>query len=180
MTKPIGDVTNVWSVAGDVPTLNQSTSGTAAGLTGTPAITVAGVTCSSVTNSGVAANKRVTAHAGTALTSTDFAASAGWGTTPTITVVQGTDQAGSVTITAKATVGASPTLTLTFHDLTWTQVPVVVCSRTDTAAATGAPTASVTNQWHVTSVTATTVIFTFVGTPVANSTYGLTWVAMGT
>lgn len=162
------------------PTLNQNTTGTAGGITGAPAITVAVVTCSGVTNSGISANKRVTVHAGTALASTDFAASSGWGTSPTITVNRGTDQAASVSITAKATVAANPTLTLTFHDGTWTQVPVVVACRGDITAATGTPSASVSNEWAVTSTTATAVIFTFNGTPVANSSYTLNFIAMGT
>jgi len=162
------------------PTLNQSTTGTAGGLTGTPAVTVAGVTCSSITNSGVSANKRVTAHAGTVPTSSSFALSAGWGTTPTLTIVGGTDQACAITIVAKATVGASPTVTYTFKDGTWTNAPIVVCDRTDVSAAAAAPGATVTNQWATTSVSATAVTFTFNGTPVANNTYGLAWVAMGT
>jgi len=162
------------------PTLNQNTTGTAGGLTGTPAITVAGITCSSITNSGVSANKRITAHAGTVPTSTSFALSSGWGTSPTLTIVEGTDQACQITIVAKATVGASPTVTYTFKDGTWTQVPIVVCNRTDASAAAAAPGATVTNQWVVTSLSATAVTFTFNGTPVANNTYGLAWIAMGT
>jgi hypothetical protein len=155
-------------------TLSQNTSGTSAGLTGTPAITVGAVTA------GVVTAKRYNAHAGTALVAGDFAVSSGWGTSPTITVLRGTDQAAAITVTAKATVGASPTITLTFHDGTWTTVPVIVVSRQDVVAAAAAPGATVTNQWVVTSVSATAVVFTFNGTPVANSTYGLSFIAMGT
>jgi len=151
------------------------------GSTGTGAVVLAvSPTLTGTLTASLISNKRIAAHAGTALIAGDFAASSGWGTSPVISVIQGTDQAGSVTIQAKATTGANPTLTLTFHDGTWTQVPVVVCSRTDTVAATGSPSTTVTNQWHVTSVTATTAVFTFVGQPVANSTYGLTFITMGT
>jgi hypothetical protein len=155
-------------------TLSQNTSGTSAGLTGTPAITVGAVTA------GVVTAKRYNAHAGTALAASDYAASSGWGTSPTKTAVGGTDQGATFTITAKATVSASPTITLTFHDGTWTTVPVIVVSRQDVVAAAAAPGATVTNQWVVTSVSATAVVFTFNGTPVANNTYGLSFIAMGT
>jgi len=162
------------------PVLNQNTTGTAGGLTGTPAITVGAITSASETCSGVVQAKRMTAHGGTVPTSTSFALSAGWGTTPTLTIVGGTDQACAITIVAKATVGASPTVTYTFKDGTWTNAPIVVCDRTDVSAAAAAPGATVTNQWATTSVSATAVTFTFNGTPVANNTYGLAWVAMGT
>lgn len=124
--------------------------------------------------------KRYDSHVGTALVAGDFAASANWGTSPVIAVVGGTDQAASLTIQAKATTGAAPTLTLTFKDGTWTNVPIVVAQRTDVVAATAAPDATVTNQWVVTSVTATAVVFTFNGTPVANSIYGLAFEVFGT
>jgi hypothetical protein len=94
--------------------------------------------------------------------------------------VRGTDQGAVFTITAKATTGSTPTITLTFRDGTWTTVPVIVVSRQDVVAAAAAPGATVTNQWVVTSVSATAVVFTFNGTPVANSTYGLSFIAMGT
>jgi hypothetical protein len=149
---------------GQIPTLNQNTSGTSAGLSGTPTISV----------------KRVNAHGGTVPTSSSLVASSGWGTSPVITIVGGTDQGLSFTIQAKATVGANPTITYTFKDGTWTTVPVVVACRTDINAATGAPTASVNNDWAVTSVTATAVVFTFNGTPVANTTYGCAFITMGT
>ena len=174
-------------VSADIPANAANTSGSsasctgnAAGLTGTPSITVAGITSSSETCSGLVQAKRLSAHGGTALAASDYAASSGWGTSPTKTAVVGTDQGATFTITAKATVGASPTITLTFHDGTWTQTPVVVVSRQDVVAAAAAPGATVTNQWVVTSVSATSVVFTFNGTPVANNTYGLSFIAMGT
>jgi hypothetical protein len=94
--------------------------------------------------------------------------------------VRGTDQGAVFTITAKTTTGSTPTITLTFHDGTWTTVPVIVVCRTEVVAATAAPGAAITNQWVVTSVSATQVVFTFNGTPVANTTYGLSFITMGT
>lgn len=148
---------------------NSATATVASGLTGTPAITV-----------GVVSAQRFNAHGGTALASGNIALSSGWGTSPTLTINRGTDQGASVQITAKATVAANPTVTVTFANGTWTTAPVVVACRTDTTAATGAPSASVSNQWAVTSVTATAVTLTFNGTPVANSSYGLSFICMGT
>jgi len=116
---------------------------------------------------------------GTALATSDFVLSAGWGTSPVLTVVGGNDQCASITIQAKATVGANPTVTLTFKNGTWTNAPIVVCGRTELSAATGAPAAAVSNEWVPTTVSATQVVFTFNGTPVANSTYGLSFICMG-
>jgi hypothetical protein len=116
---------------------------------------------------------RVAGNQGTALVTGDFVASAGWGTAPTLTMVGGTDQAASLTIQAKATTGANPTLTLTFKDGTWGTAPIVTCVRTDNAVA---PT---TAYWAVTSVSATQIVFTFVGTPTATNTYGLAFTCMG-
>jgi hypothetical protein len=124
--------------------------------------------------------KRVAAHAGTALAITDFVASGGWGTSPTLVMVGGTDQAASLNITAKVTTGANPTLTLTFKDGTWTTAPIVVTSRNDIVASTAAPSTLITNEWAVTSVTATQAVFTFIGTPVANNVYNLTFICIGT
>lgn len=100
----------------------------------------------------------------------DYAASAGWGTSPTITPLA-RDTGGRVSVTAKATPGANPTLTLTFKDGTWTTAPAVTCSRGDALATAG--------YWSLTTVSATAVIFTFVGTPVADEVYVLDFVAMG-
>lgn len=135
---------------------------------------------SNITASGTVTAKRLTTHSGTALVSGNIALSAGWGTSPTLAINRGTDQAASIQITAKATVGANPTVIVTFADGTFTQIPVVVACRTDVVGANSTPTAAITNQWAVTTVTATAVTFTFVGTPVANSVYGLAWIALGT
>lgn len=133
-----------------------------------------------LTTSGLVKTQRFSANLGTVLVATDYAASAGWGTTPTKTAVSGTDTAATFTIVAKASVGANPTITLTFHDGTWTNPPVVVVSQFGLQTAAGAPSTTVSNDWMVTSVSATQVVFTYNGTPVANNTYGFSFVAIGT
>lgn len=104
---------------------------------------------------------------GTALATTDYALSAGWGTSPS-KAVAGTDTAGRVSITAAATTSANPTVTLTFKGGTFTTIPVVVATRGDIATPT-------TGWWAVTGTTATTATFTFVGTPTAGNVYILNW-----
>ncbi len=116
---------------------------------------------------------------GTALAITDIVLSSGWGTSP-VKAITGSDAAGTVTITAKATVGASPTITLTFKDGTWTTIPVVLVDRTDVSAATAAPGVAVTNRFVVTSVSATQMVITFNGTPVANNVYSFSFICIGT
>jgi hypothetical protein len=159
MAKPLGDVTTVPTAHADLT-----------GMLPTAAVPVLTVVSA----------QRYNSHAGTVLVTADYALSSGWGTSPTFTAVRGTDQAAAFTITAKATVGANPTITLTFHDGTWTNAPIVVCGRTEIVAATGSPSTSVSNEFVPTSVTATQIVFTFNGTPVANSTYGCSFICMGT
>ena len=131
-------------------------------------------------NTGQESARRFDAHQGTTLVTTDYVLSAGWGTTPTFAAVRGTDNGATFTIVAKATVGANPTVTLTFKNGAWVNgAPIVVCGRTDVTAATGAPAAAVANEFVPTTVSTTQIIFTFNGTPVANSTYGCSFICMG-
>lgn len=108
---------------------------------------------------------------GTALAITDYAVSAGWGTTPT-KAITGTDMGGRITITAKATTAANPTVALTFKDGTFTTVPALAYGRGDAVAPT-------TCFWALTTITATVATWTFVGTPTANNVYVLDWVVLG-
>lgn len=101
------------------------------------------------------------------LSSSNFVASANFGTSPTVAVV-GSQNAFSVTITAQATTGASPTLTLTFP-APYLAAPQMVCSRGDSLSDTG--------YWAVTSTSTTGAVFTFIGTPTATHTYVLNAVA---
>ena len=115
--------------------------------------------------------KRMKASQGTALGAGDFALSAGWGTTATVTAVTGTDQGWQITVTSSGTgQAASPTVTLTFKDGTWTNAPICVSKM---VGGTGA----VTQLTE--SPAATTNTLTFQGTPVAASTYILASVCMG-
>ena len=93
-----GNGTNVVMAAisaSDVPTLNQNTSGTAAGLTGTPSITVATVSATTLTG------------AGSGITSLNMG-NAGSGT---LAVARGGTGVTSSTGTGSVVLSASPTLT---------------------------------------------------------------------
>lgn len=115
---------------------------------------------------------RYTGH-GTAHVAGDYALSAGWGTTATVSAVSAKDTGGRVTIASAGTgQGANPTVTLTWKDGTWTTAPAVVVAR-------GEHVAPATATWESTTPGATTVVFTFLGTPVAGSSYILDFVAMG-
>jgi hypothetical protein len=65
---------------------------------------------------------------------------------------------------------ANPTVTLTFHDGTWFAAPFAVVGRNDPNSPAGAPT------W---SITPTTLVITFHGTPVAGSSYTFAWMVIG-
>lgn len=103
----------------------------------------------------------------------DWALSAGWGATATAVVASGcTDNRFRVTITANgAGIAANPTATLTFKDGTFTNAPFAsVGFSGGTGVISPAPT------W---TTTATTLVITFVGTPVAGSTYIVEGVLLG-
>jgi len=112
---------------------------------------------------------------GKALSAGDFVLSAGFGTTATVSnVVAGsTDMAGEITITSAGTGQAlNPTCTLTFADgafrnengAPWT--PLALLSRNGGAQLT-------VDFSYV--ATATGLVLTFPGTPVAAQTYTLGW-----
>lgn len=110
---------------------------------------------------------------GTAQAASDYALSAGWGATGSV-ILGGAffDMAAQVTVAAAgAGTAANPTVTLTYKDGTWATQPTVVVCRTDTLATAG--------YWVVSGGSATTCVFTFVGTPVAGETYGFNYLAMG-
>lgn len=104
---------------------------------------------------------RVSDHNGTALVAGDFALSASWGSTATKTVNRGVDGAFSFTVTEGGTgQAANPTVTLTFHDGSWINVPVSTCNLDAATTDTFAPVAV--------KDTATTLIVTYIGTPATN------------
>lgn len=113
------------------------------------------------------------AGTGTAHVAGDYALSAGWGTTATVSAVSAKDTSGRVTVSSAGTgQTANPTVTLTFKDGTWTTIPNLVAARGELNSPAG-------SDWMITSVTATQVVFTFQGTPVAGTTYVLCFMAMG-
>jgi hypothetical protein len=115
--------------------------------------------------------RRVRATIGTALVAGDIALSAGWGSTASVSAISGTDQRFRFTVTSAGTgQAANPTATLTFKDGTWTTAPYAVCSRN------GGNQPAVLPTW---TTTATTLVLTFPGTPVAAETYKEECVVMG-
>ncbi len=120
---------------------------------------------------GFFAFARLRSTLGTALVAGDFALSAGWGTTASVSAVSGTDQRFRITVTSAGTgQGANPTITLTFKDGTWTAAPFVAFTRN------GGSQLSITQDW---TTTATTLVVTWRGTPVAAETYTFETVVMG-
>lgn len=120
-----------------------------------------------VTDTGVTQIKRLRFTQATAYSAADtaIALSAGWGTTATVSAASGVDEALTFTVNSSGTgQGASPTITITFKDGTFTNPPVVVVVRNDATSPVGAPPHTVTS-------TATTATITFSGTPVAGSSY---------
>lgn len=116
---------------------------------------------------------RRASYKGTALTTGDFSASAGWGSTASVSAATGDDVHGTVTIaSAGSGQGASPTVTLTFKNGTWTAAPVCVTSTVPGAAAQ-------TVNWTANEAAAS-VVFTFNNTPSAGSSYAVKWLCLGT
>ncbi len=100
---------------------------------------------------------------GTAVATTDWALTAGWGAGATISAVTGNDSRGTVTVTTSIadTPALNPTITLTFKDGTWTSAPFAVANMN--TASTGLLGAASS------STTATTLVIQFDGTPTALS-----------
>ena len=121
---------------------------------------------------GVAAC-RLWADLGTTLVNGDFALSAGWGTTATAVVASNAKgMRGQVTVTSSGTgQAASPTITLTFPEGTWTTAPEPMVVRN------GGTGVGVTGFTF--AATATTLVITAVGTPIAAETYIFRWMLMG-
>jgi hypothetical protein len=119
-----------------------------------------------LTGTGDTQVKRIKANQATALVSGDFAASVGWGSTAAFSAISGTDAAFTFTITANGTsIAANPTITLTFHDGTWTNTPIIVVSRGDGSS-------PLTGFWITQAgSSATQAILQFIGTPLAASSY---------
>lgn len=109
--------------------------------------------------------QRFRASQATALVAGDFVLSAGWGNTASVGSLRGTDQFHEIVITSAGTgQGASPTVTMTYKDGTWTTAPVVGVDRQDFGS-------QATVTFTVTTQSATQYVLTFNGTPVAGDTY---------
>lgn len=122
-------------------------------------------------NSSTVRLRRMFVDLATALVAGDFALSAGWGTTAAVSGVQGYDQAWQITVTANGTgIAASPTITLTFKDGTWTNSPICVAQMVGGSGA-------ITQLTQV--ITPTVDTLTFQGTPGAGLTYVITGMAVG-
>lgn len=110
---------------------------------------------------------------GTAVITGDFALSAGWGTTASVSAIQtgSRDTRGRITVTSSGTgQAANPTIVLTFHDGAYTSAPFAVVCRS------GGSQRSVPVEVTTTS---TTMTISFIGTPVAAETYVISYMVMG-
>lgn len=111
--------------------------------------------------------------AGTAHAPGDYALSAGWGNTATVSSVAARDTGGRVSITCNgAGIAANPTVTLTYKDGAWGVAPTCVPQRADINAPSAA-------QFVPTSDTLTTFVLTFLGTPVAGTVYTFSFGVLG-
>lgn len=97
----------------------------------------------------------------------------GWGSGAVVANAGGVDQGFSFAVTAAGTPGANPTTVVTFKDGTWTNSPVFLVVRNDTNSpvSTGPPV-----TW---TNTATTITITFIGTPVAGTSYNFNVLCVG-
>jgi hypothetical protein len=117
--------------------------------------------------------KRIKANQGSALVVGDVGSlSAGWGTTASVSAVSGNDVIGQISILSNGTgQNINSTLTLTFHDGTWTTAPLCIAVRGDGNAPSGAMIPNGTS--------ATTAGFFFNATPVAGSIYVIDFICLG-
>lgn len=122
--------------------------------------------------------RRLEFRKGTALATGDFALSAGWGTTATVSFIAGEDTPrdtrGCFRVTSTGTgQAADPTITITLKDGTYPQRGAVIANRK----------AGSQKGTHVTStfggVSAEVVILQWIGTPVAAETYDFNYIVMG-
>ncbi len=100
-------------------------------------------------------------------------ADAAWGTgASAVTVANGSDMKGKLSLTSGTGPSANPSITLTFGT-TYGSNPTVVVAYGNGAIATG------TRLYRVSSVTATQAIFVLEGTPNASTAYDLYFVVIG-
>lgn len=106
--------------------------------------------------------------AGTEHVAADYTLGGNWGTTPSVSAVAADDRGGRVTVTSgSGTPGANPTVAVTFKDGAYNGVPALVVAKGGTAG-----------DWAVTTLSESSVTFTFIGTPAASTAYTLAFVAL--
>lgn len=109
---------------------------------------------------------------GTALVNTDFALSAGWGASASVGTITASDDGGTYVVTsAGAGQAANPTITLTFKDGTFTNAPNCEAKL---EASSDVITTLITE-----TTSATQMIITYNGTPVATKTYTFRFFCFG-
>ena len=114
---------------------------------------------------------RIQISTGTGLLAGDFALSAGFGTTASVANITGTDARCRFTVTSAGTgQGADPTITITFTDGAYTVAPFASVQRIAGSQLT------VVNTW---TMTTTTIVITFNGTPIDTQTYRYELIVMG-
>ena len=103
----------------------------------------------------------------------DYVLSAGFGSTASVAVASGSnDRRGRITITSAGTgQGASPTCTFTFKDGPWEVAPFAMVKRSSLGSQS-----TIEVSW---TTTTTTLVLTFVGTPVAADTYAIDYLVTG-
>lgn len=109
---------------------------------------------------------------GTALVAGDFALSSGFGATASVGSITATDVGGVFTVTAAgAGLAANPTVTLTFKDGAWPATPKMplVCRAGGSQR---------TVPVEVVSISTTTLVIAFLGTPVAAETYSIRFIVI--
>lgn len=111
---------------------------------------------------------------GTALVSGNFALSAAWGSTASVSVTRGDDNGFVIVVTCNGTgITSNPTITLVYQDGTWTTAPVTQTKMSD--ASNSADLSLPVKE----STTATTLTITLVGTPTSGRTYTFSTVVRG-
>lgn len=125
-----------------------------------------------VTVHGDVHQDRIYADDDTALTTTDYAISAGWGGTATKGITSGSrDTRGTLTVTANGSgLGTNPTITITFKDGAYAAAPFAIVVQ---SGGTG------TKEIPTYTTTSTTLTITRATTPVAGSTYIYSWQVIG-
>ena len=165
-----------WATFGSTVTMNAALGVTGTGVFGAT-LTTSGITNTlDISTTRDIYFRRPIAIRGTTLVAGDFALSAGWGTSAVVTIGSdgiAYDTRGSVAVFCNGTgITDNPTITLTFNNGTYGGTrPRVIGVRTNSIAPSTA--------FWISNQTVTTGLFDFIGLPVAGSTYGLAWIAVG-